>query len=132
MSKFAQQQVCQRSMSLFSIHRVRTRIRTSTCILLFISLFTAISVVASAQTLSLFGSLRSANGAEPIAGARLFVRQGAAEPIGPALSDSYGRYAFYDISPGRYHLTVYVHDAKRWDVEVTVPGDLAPIVIPLT
>jgi len=53
--------------------------------------------------------------------------------IGPVQTDSYGRFAFYDLRNGTYVLKVYKsRDGKTpsWQQQVTTPSQLPPIVLP--
>ena len=46
------------------------------------------------------------------------------------MSDAYGRYAFVKVAPGRYLLRIYSDKWMVWQVEVTAPGWIEPIVLP--
>jgi hypothetical protein len=64
--------------------------------------------------------------------------------IGPSITDSYGRYAFYDVAAGTYLLRIYPAGYRgeltqnpskpavqpySWQQEVKVPGQVRPIVL---
>ncbi len=103
------------------------------------------------QTLSLTGALYRYEPANPKAappplpGYRVYLYSRQANRwIGPSITDSYGRYAFYDVDSGTYLLRIYptgyrgeadqsqVTQAVQphiWQQEVRVPGTVKPIVL---
>jgi Carboxypeptidase regulatory-like domain len=90
---------------------------------------------ASAQSLSLIGSIRGGNG--PISGASVYVQQvsdlrGApvnGQQVGPVASDSNGVFAFYNLAPGRYTVKITIAGKLFWQGNVIAPGKLTPIVL---
>jgi hypothetical protein len=103
------------------------------------------------QTLSLAGALyrydssnsKAAPPALPGYWVYLYSRQ-SHRWIGPSITDSYGRYAFYDVVSGTYLLRIYPAGDRGepaqnqstqavqphiWQQEVKVPGRVRPIVL---
>ncbi len=70
----------------------------------------------------------------PIPQCRVYLLDAASGAwIGPVPTDSYGRFAFYDLRSGGYVLKVFKpRDGKRpaWQQQVTTPSRLPPIVLP--
>jgi len=66
----------------------------------------------------------------PIRGLEVYLYSERTRWIGPAMSDTYGRFAFFAVAPGRYLLRVYWDRRMVWQSEVTVPGRIEPIVLP--
>ncbi len=70
----------------------------------------------------------------PIPQCRVYLLDEASRAwIGPVPTDSYGRFAFYDLRNGSYVLKVFrPNDRKRpaWQQQVTTPTRLPPIVLP--
>ena len=97
--------------------------------------FLVAPVMAKAQSPSLYGSLyRQAPGAgapTPVRGLEVYLYSARTRWVGPAMSDGYGRFAFFNVAPGRYLLRVYSEKRVVWQGEVTVPGQVEPIVLPL-
>ncbi len=103
------------------------------------------------QSLSLSGTLYRYEPANrkapppPLPGYRVYLYSRQANRwIGPSITDSYGRYAFYDISYGTYLLRIYPTGYRGeanqgqsdqsvqphiWQQEVKVPGKVKPIVL---
>jgi hypothetical protein len=88
----------------------------------------ALCVPVRAQALSLAGVLARGNPASPVAGTRVYLRQGATD-IGPSITDAYGRYAFYETAPGTYQLRVQIGGHTVLSRTVTVPGRIPPLVL---
>jgi hypothetical protein len=100
-------------------------------ILLAAAILIGSAIAASAQSLSLYGTLQRTAGTVPAAviGAKIVLRQPSGEQVGLALTDGFGRFAFYDVNSGRYHLVVYVDGRVASEEDVTAPGPVAPIVL---
>jgi hypothetical protein len=106
-------------------------------------------LVALNQKLSLSGALylyEPANPkAPPLPGYRAYLYSSQSKRwIGPSITDNYGRYAFYDVTPGTYLLRIYPPGYRGkpnqsqsvqsvqphvWQQEVRVPGKVKPIVL---
>jgi hypothetical protein len=92
---------------------------------------------AIAQTVSLSGTVyqyrAGADRPAPSPNLRVFLYDPSSSRwIGPVLTDSYGRFAFYDLRAGKRLLKVYRSaDTKSaaWQQEVTVPAQLQSIVL---
>jgi hypothetical protein len=102
---------------------------------------------AIAQNLSLSGELYRLNTSAPTArplanpGYRVYLySKSQTRWIGPSITDSYGKFAFYDMPPGLYFLRIYPPQQtnqtpppalKRfvWQQEVKIPGKVPPIVL---
>jgi hypothetical protein len=70
--------------------------------------------------------------ARPVLGYRVYVSatDSGAGWTGPAFTDEYGRFAFYNLRPGRYLLRIFDANGQRvWQQLVTVPGALQSIVV---
>ncbi len=105
----------------------------------------------SKQSLSLSGTLYRYEPAipkaspPPLPGYRVYLYSRESNRwIGPSITDSYGRYAFYDISSATYLLRIYPTGYRGelnkgqstqsapshiWQQEVKVPGRVKPIVL---
>lgn len=94
------------------------------------------AVPAQAQSVSLVGSVRTASGS-PISGATVFValaRDSNNNPVhgaevGPVGTSGSGVFAFYNLPPGTYTVTISVSGVTLWRGSAQVPGRLAPIVL---
>lgn len=90
---------------------------------------------AYAQTLSLIGAVRGPNG--PISGASIYVQQTTdsrgtrvnGQQVGPVASDTNGVFVFYNLSPGRYTVTIMIAGRLLWKGNAAAPGKLTPIVL---
>ena len=95
------------------------------------------STLAFAQTVSLSGTVYQyrpgSDRPAPSPNLRVFLYDpSSGKWIGPVLTDSYGRFAFYDLKGGKRLLKVYRSADTRsaaWQQEVTVPAQLQPIVL---
>ena len=96
--------------------------------------FLVTPVMAEAQSPSLYGSLyrQAPRGSAPMPmrGLEVYLYSARTRWVGPAMSDGYGRFAFFNVAPGRYLLRVYSEKRVVWQGEVTVPGQVEPIVLP--
>jgi hypothetical protein len=96
--------------------------------------FLVVPALAQAQSPSLSGSVYrqapSARAPSPVRGLEVYLYSQRTRWIGPAMSDGYGRFAFFNVAPGRYLLRVYSDKRVVWQGEVTVPGRVEPIVLP--
>ena len=76
--------------------------------------------------------LQNPHGPHPVPAAGykvyLYSRVGQAW-IGPVLTDSQGRYAFFNRPNGDYLLRVIQSDKQVFEQQVTIPMSLAPIVL---
>lgn len=52
-----------------------------------------------------------------------------AEWSAPVLTDSYGRFVFYNLANGKYLLRIMCGDIRAWEQIVTVPQALGPIKV---
>jgi hypothetical protein len=95
----------------------------------------AMPVLLAAAPPSLTGAVyRGTSGttSTSIVGALVYVHASSADPTtwtGPIVTDSYGRFAFAGLTPGKYVLRIYVSRKRVWEQVVTVPGTLPPIVL---
>jgi hypothetical protein len=76
-----------------------------------------------------------AGGSRPAAavGHRVYLYNKATGWIGPSVTDNYGRFAFYHVSPNKYLLRIYYRDTKTqpFQAQITVPPALVrSIVLP--
>jgi len=104
-------------------------------LLLLLAAFLAAYDAAAQKYPSLTGSLYfyRGNTSTPLPGYRVYLYYPATQRwTYPALTDTYGRFAFYDLAPGEYLLRVYRSgDVKSqvWQQSVRVPSQLRPIVL---
>jgi hypothetical protein len=96
-------------------------------------LFTAVTA-AQPQTGNLYGLLYRQNpsGSYPIPLSNYEIHLYARSTgwIGPSLTDRFGKYAFYNVPPGRYLMRIQFRNRQVWQQEVQVPGTVSPIVLP--
>lgn len=78
---------------------------------------------ANAQVVTFSGAVYHSGGygSLPVPGAQVLLFNGVAW-IGPSITDSYGRYAFYNAPPGTYLLRVIVNNVIVWNEQVGVPN----------
>lgn len=50
--------------------------------------------------------------------------------VGPAVTDSYGRFVFQGVGTGKYLLRVYVSRKRVWEQLVDAPSRVSTIVLP--
>ena len=93
-----------------------------------------VPALARAQSPSLYGSVYRqaprASAPTPVRGLEAYLYSQRTRWVGPAMSDGYGRFAFFNVAPGRYLLRLYSEKRVVWQGEVTVPGRVEPIVLP--
>jgi hypothetical protein len=91
---------------------------------------------ARAQTGNLYGVLYRQNpgGSHPVPLSNYEIHLYAKSTgwIGPSLTDGFGKYAFYNVPPGRYLMRIQFRNRQVWQQEVQVPGTVSPIVLPAT
>jgi hypothetical protein len=101
-------------------------------LLAYCVLFLTINVLpTTAQVVSFSGSLYRTNGAQsmPISNAQVGLFSTGTGWIGPSITDSYGRYAFFNVPPGQYLLRVNFNGVIIWTEGVYVPGANHIIVV---
>lgn len=78
---------------------------------------------AKAEAVTFFGSVYQTNGSQsvPITGAQVLLFNGSSW-IGPSVTDTYGRYAFYNTPPGTYLLRVIIKGKIVWNETVKAPS----------
>lgn len=103
----------------------------TTCVLLVAGVGALAQKVSFSGTLYQYRSDR--DHPTPIPNLRVFLLEpSSGKWTGPVLTDSYGRFAFYDLQAGRYVLKIYRSADTRslvWQQEAAVPGQLPPIVL---
>ena len=101
---------------------------------LIIAILSTFPLAAHAQNLSLSGCIYKYNHYGPypipIVGYQIFIFSQMTQWIGPAISDGYGRYAFYNVPSGQYLMIIRNGSYQLWQQMVIVPGSLPPIVLP--
>lgn len=101
-------------------------------IAILLALLTFSITPGHAQSLSGQLFLQNPHGPHPVPAAGykvyLYSRVGQAW-IGPVLTDSQGRYAFFNRPNGDYLLRVIQSDKQVFEQQVTIPVSLAPIVL---
>ena len=101
-----------------------------------IALFAALTLLATAPPPpSLSGSVyRGGSGttSSAVVGALVYVHAASSNAnwIGPAVTDTFGRYAFDAMSSGSYSLRIFINGKRVWEQVVVVPGQVPPIVLP--
>jgi hypothetical protein len=106
-------------------------IRKVSALVYCILLLTINVLPTRAQVVSFSGSLYHTNGAQsmPIPNAQVGLFSSGTGWIGPSITDSYGRYAFFSVPPGQYLLRVTLNGAIIWTEGVYVPGANHVIVV---
>jgi hypothetical protein len=99
-----------------------------------IALFAALTLLAGTSS-SLSGSVyRGGSGttSSAVPGALVYVHAASsnADWIGPAVTDTFGRYTFDAVSSGSYSLRIFINGKRVWEQTVVGPGRIAPIVLP--
>ncbi len=112
------------------MYRFRERLRA----ILFLFLLLAIVPLATAQPPSITGSVHVYNPSGqrpyPAGGYEVFLWFGRMWSF-PVVTDSYGRFAFYNVRPGSYLLRIYNRNRVQvWEQNIIVPIQLTPIVLP--
>jgi hypothetical protein len=75
------------------------------------------------------GSRTSVQTATAAVGYQVYVRpRGAADWIGPEITDTYGRFVFTSLAPGPYQARAYAGPVRVWEQIVNVPSVLPRIV----
>ncbi len=96
--------------------------------------FLAASSAAQAQTGNLYGVLYRQNPSAsypiPLSNYEIHLYARSTGWIGPSLTDRLGKYAFYNVPPGRYLMRIQFRNRQVWQQEVQVPGTVSPIVLP--
>lgn len=112
--------------------------RYSTVFTLVLMLSTLlIPSAVEAQTASVaYGSIfvydPSGSHPTPALGYKVYLFNRSTNWIGPSVTDSYGRFAFYNIPYNIYLLRVYYRNPEDspFEEQINVPGPINPIVLP--
>lgn len=98
--------------------------------LLVVSFF---SIAMAQSSLSVSGSFHRYNphGAAPYpaVGYQVYLYTNSMGWIGPVYTDSWGRYAFYNLSSGQYLMRVYALGNQVWQQQLNVPCRVNPIIL---
>ena len=84
---------------------------------------------AKAQVVSFVGTVYRSTG-YPLPGLQVGLFSSGTGWIGPSITDSYGRYAFYNTPPGQYLLRITYGGQILYNEAINVPGTHTPIVLP--
>jgi hypothetical protein len=86
----------------------------------------AIPTELGAQTVSFFGQVYSSASSAASGEKAYLYSASSAKWYGPVITDSLGRFSFFNVPGGRYLLRVYTAGSKQpaFQQEVTVPGKI--------
>jgi hypothetical protein len=88
-----------------------------------------ISAPATAGTVNLFGTVYR-NDHSPAVGYGVSIYSNQTKWVGPVVTDSSGRFAFFGIPGGQYLVSVSLYDKEVWRGGTTASGQPVEVILP--